>query len=550
MRKPAAANKPRTAKVVTYPAPIGGWIKNQNLAIPGARRPDGSPVNGAAVLENWFPIATGIRMRGGSQVFSVVSTAEDIVSLFTYVNGNNASLFAATATSIFDVTTSTSAAFLVDGLSDLLVDDLGNFLITSGSGPAIGSLSGGEWSVVQFATPGGVFLRAVNGIDTPLVYDGTSWSTTPAITVVDPTTLSNVFVYKQRLFFIQKDSLTAWYLPVDSTGGAAVKLPLGGVFNRGGSLLFGASWSIDSGAGLSAQCIFVTTEGQVAVYQGTDPSVSTAWSLVGVYRIGKPLGPKAWIHAGGDIVIATDVGFIPLSQAVQRDYAALSPSAISYSIETAWNEEVAARSGEFWHCEVWPSKQMVLIALPTTSGTTPQMFVANARTGAWAPFTGWNATCVQLFGDRLFFGSTQGRVVEAETTGSDQGTVYTSTVVPLFDPLKSPASLKTGLSARATVLAPQDVEINLSFQHDYTISLPPPPDDIVVPSGSIWGVGIWGVSKWGATAIKRVFQKWKSISGSGYAVAPAAQISSGGIISPDVELVAIDMTYDLGDIVT
>src|SRR6185369_252563 len=272
------------------------------------------------------------------------------------------------------------------------------------------------------------------GIDTPLVYDGSTWSTSPAITGVTPQTLSNVWSYKNRLFFVEKDTQNAWYLSVDTIGGAASKFPLGGVFTRGGALLFGASWSIDSGGGLSEQCVFVSTEGEVAVYQGSNPGDAANWSKVGVYRIGKPRGPKAFIRAGGDLVIATDIGFVPLSVAVQRDIAALSPSAISYSIEEAWNDAVRDRSSSNWHCEVWPTKQMVLVVLPTPASTQAQMFVANARTGAWALFTGWQGTCVALFGDRLFFGSTGGRIVECEVTGTDQGAPYTATVVPLFDP--------------------------------------------------------------------------------------------------------------------
>lgn len=50
-----------------------------------------------------------------------------------------------------------------------------------------------------------------------------------------PEDLNYVWVYKNRLFFVEKDSLNAWYLPVDSIGGAAEKFPLGGVFTRGGS---------------------------------------------------------------------------------------------------------------------------------------------------------------------------------------------------------------------------------------------------------------------------------------------------------------------------
>jgi hypothetical protein len=551
MRRPAAPVKPRLAKMVSFPAPVGGWIKNINLSTPDARRPDGSKVNGAAVLENWFPTATGIRMRGGTSVHAVTPGLEDITALFTYVDGNNRSLFAATVTRVFDVTASFDTGYIIDDLSDYLVDDLGDRLIFGNDPvPVVSGLSGGNWSVVQFSTPAGAFLRAVNGADTPRVYDGATWSTSPAITGVTPETLSYVWSFKNHLFFVQKDTQNAWYLPVDSIGGAAVKFPLGGVFTRGGSLLFGASWSTDGGGGLSEQCAFFSSEGEVAVYQGTDPSTAATWSKVGVYRIGKPRGPKAFIRAGGDLVVATDIGFVPLSVAVQRDIAALSPSAISYSIEEAWNEAVLDRSESSWHCEVWPTRQMVLVVLPTPANSQAQMFIANARTGAWALFTGWEGTCVALFGDRLFYGSTEGRVIECEVTGTDQGAPYTATLVPLFDPLKSPASLKTGLLARSVVLAPQDVNISLSLQSDFDVNLPAPPDATGATAGSIWGSGIWGQSLWGATATKQTFQQWQSVSGDGYSLSVAGQITSGSLTAPDIEYVQTDLTYDVGDIVT
>ncbi len=550
MRRPAARIKPRTAKLQTFPAPVGGWIKNVNLATPDARMPNGQRVSGAAMLENWFPTATGNRMRGGTEVHTIVDGAEDITALFTYADGNNRSLFAATATAIFDVSNPTEAGYLVDDLGNRLIDDLGNYIVSGGATSTLSGQTGGEWSVVQFSTSGGTYLRAVNGVDTPQVYDGAAWSTSPAITGVTPETLSFGWSHKNRLFFVEKDTQNAWYLLVDTIGGAASKFPLGGVFTRGGALLFGASWSLDSGSGLSEQCVFVSTEGEVAVYQGTNPADAAAWSKVGVYRIGKPRGPKAFIRAGGDLVIATDIGLIPLSVAVQRDIAALSPSAISYSIEEAWNEAVRDRSSEYWNCEVWPTKQMVLVTLPSEDGEQAQMFVANARTGAWALFTGWRATCVALFGDRMFYGSVDGQVIECEVTGADRGTPYTATVVPLFDPLKSPASIKVGLLARATVRAPADVTVRLSLQSDYEINLPAAPDDTAVASGAVWGSAEWGSSVWGDEAQKRTFRHWQSTPGQGYAISIAAQVTSGSISPPQIEFVQTDLTYEAGDIVT
>lgn len=563
LRRPAAidAPTPKTAKPASFPAPVGGWVKNQALETPGVRMPDGSKVNGAVVLENYFPTATGVRMRRGSDPYAQLGDGTAIVaSMFAYVNGNNRKLFATTSTALYDITTPAAAlnTLLADDLGNILVDDLGNQILglSSVGDPKVASLTGGDWISEQFATPGGVFLRLVNGLDTPLVYDGTNFANTPAITgtelsgaPLDPKNLSYVWMHQRRLFFIEKSSLTAWYLPADSVGGIAVPLPLGGVFRLGGSLLFGSAWSIETGDGLQVSCAFFTDEGEVAIYQGTDPSTAATWSKVGVYRIGKPRGANAHIRAGGDIVVATDIGFVPLSVAVQRDFAAIAPAAVSYKIETAWNDAVAASLGP-WACAVWPTRQMVLVAPPTAAGNPAQMFATNARTGAWGLFTGWNATCLHLFGDRMFFGSSNGLVIECEVTGFDQGLPYTATCVPLFDYLKNPASLKTSLLMRQVLKAPVEILPQMSLQADYTVSLPAAPDAAPIAASSVWGTAIWGTSAWGVEPELATFARWQSVGGAGYAIAPASQITSGNISPPDVELVRIDFTYDMGDIVT
>lgn len=553
MRVPAARTnpKPRAAQLKTFPAPVSGWIANQNLLTPNARKPDGSVVMGAARLDNFFPTATGVRMRGGSDLFTTIGDqTQDVVSMFQYLNGASANLFATTSTQIYDITSPTQDSFLVDGAGNTLVDENGNILL-GGTATAlkVDLLASGDWSVQQFATAGGTFLRCVNGVDTPLVFDGTSWSTSPTITGVDPTTLSFVFASKSRLWFIQKSTLNIWYLPVNSIGGAAVLLPLGGVFSLGGSLVFGGTWSVESGDGPSEQTVFVTSEGEVAAYRGADPSDASTWEKVGVYRIGKPLGPNSFTRTGGDLVVSTNIGLIPLSAAFQRDVAALASVAVSYSIETEWNKAVAASTPD-WQIELWPTKQMLLIAPPNPTGSVPQIFAANVRTGAWAPFTGWNVICMQVFRDRLFFGSDSGKIVEAEVTGSDQGVAYTCNYVPLFDPLKSPAALKTGLESRIVVRATSPPTPKMSLQVDYVVNLPAAPDDTTSAAANTWGTGVWGTAQWGTAASKQTYQSWQSTPGAGYSLAPAAQITSGSLSAPDVELVSVDLMYDLGDVAT
>jgi len=382
--------------------------------------------------------------------------------------------------------------------------------------------------------------------------DGTTQPYYVGITGVDTATLAYVWSYKNRLYFIQRDSFNVWYLPVDSIAGAAELFPMGAEFSEGGKLLMGAGWSLDSSGdgGLSEQCVFVSDEGQVVAYQGLSPEPDQGWARVGGYKIGKPLGPLAWMRAGGDIVIATDIGYVPLSQAVNRDVAALSPNAVSYPIETAWNDAVEARRGEFWHCAIWPEQQMVVVATPTTFNQSPMCFVANARTGAWARFTGWDMTCLCVFDGRLFFGSENGRVVEAYITGLDEGAPFTASVVPQFSDMGSSGARKVSTFGMATIRGSNSVNAQISAYRDYVVNLPAAPNAAVIAVDSVWGGATWGASSWGGTQEKKTQSVKSSVSASGYAIATGLQITSGSIVPLDNELIRLEIIYTMGELLS
>jgi hypothetical protein len=605
MRKPAAKTKPRIARVATFPAATSGWIANANLAASNGK------LMGAYKLQNYFPLTTSIILRRGSQKYATLGAGSlPVDSLMSYKNGNNVALFGATANAIYDITTvvnpnvsptadvtgltsgqwssvqfaTTGGTYLVNvNASDLqrLYDgtdwwaiggqnvnrlnfdaQTANFTIgatvTGGTSGATGVIQ----SQVDNGATGYLILGNITGTfqDNEIVAGGGGSATVNgpavllfvAVTGVGTDTLSFVWSYKSRLFYVEENSMNAWYLPVDAIGGTIAKFPMGGIFSRGGSLLFGASWSLETSGdgGLSEQCVFVTTEGEVAVYQGANPSDAADWARVGVYRIGKPLGPKAWIRAGGDIIIATDVGFVPLSQAIQKDYAALSPAAVSYPIETEWNALVQSRAGGNWCCELWPEKQMAVVAPPTINYQPARMLVSNVRSGAWAEYTNWDGNCLEAFQGRLFFGSSAGRVVEANVTGADEGATYTGQFIPLFDDQRSAASLKVAQLARAFLRGPRDTSVSVNMQFDYIYQTNPSGSAPTISTGSEWGVGIWGVSEWGDVGTLKTYMNWESVGGTGYAFAPDIQTTSGSIVPLDTEVIRIEVSYDLADIVT
>jgi hypothetical protein len=223
--------------------------------------------------------------------------------------------------------------------------------------------------------------------------------------------------------------------------------------------------------------------------------------------------------------------------------------AISYPIQDAWARLSLERTGE-WHCAVWPTKQMALIAYGTPGGYRDEVLVANATTGAWSLYTNWRATCLQEINNRFFFGSLNGRILEAEVTGLDVGAPYTAAYVGLFDTMQSALSKKYPRMGRVVYVAPEQLDVSLSIQVDYQINLPTAPSDVRAASSSLWGSGIWGTSVWSQARQQYVFEPWTSISGEGYALAPAVQITSGALAPPDAELIRVDATGSFAGIVS
>lgn len=511
----------------TIVPPVRGWIANEPLA--------NSKPGGAFLLENWFPTRTSVRVRGGSQRYANVS---DIVRcLFTYKSGSQEVLFAADDTQILDISNVADPDEMQSAY-----DETATLRDTCVVGQ-----TAGYYSSAQFGTAGGDFLSVVNGADTPLYFDGSTWTAHTFTGLATPEQLSFVWVYGNRLWYIQQNTLKVWYPPVDSINGALTELNLAGVFQEGGSLLMGGRWSIDAGNGLDDKWFAITTTGEVAVFEGTDPGDATNWSLVGLYKISRPLGPKAISYAGGDPLIATEDGIVPLSEAVNKDTAALSLAAITKQIEPDWKREVAARGFVSWELMKWPSNNMMVVGLPVVSGTDDYCFVCNVETGAWTKFTGWDTQCLIHYGGQGFFGSSTGKVYRMEVGGTDDGAAYTCRLMWLPDHLKRPGAIKTIHSARTTVRATFNPVLKLSAVVNYAETIPSAPGaGTGFASNGQWDVSLWDVGIWDAPVSYNNYHRWASIGKTGYSVSLQLQVTCNFTPKPELELIATDVMYETG----
>lgn len=523
------APQPVPAQSYTFPAPIRGWVLNENLAT--------AQPGGARRLDNWLCTTTGVRVRGGAVKYATVAAFDSpggspVKALFAY-NSTTDAFFAGTEAAIYDITVP------VDPDVSPVADVTG--------------LTSGDFATAQFGTAGGNFLYVVNGADSPQLYDGSSWVeitgvSTPAITGVTTSGLSQVWSYANRLFFVEGGTLEAWYLGVDSIAGAANAFSLAGVFRQGGSLLFGATWSLDSGAGLDDKCVFVSTEGEVAVYSGTNPGSAADWALQGVYRMPKPMGKNAYTQAGGDLLIATEVGLIPVSAAIQSDLAAIESKAVSRAVAPYW-QQAARQIGGSWQIIKAQQRGVMFISQPDATGSEDTALAVNLLTGAWSRCTGWDTQCLGYFDDKPYFGTLDGTIYQMDISGSDDGLPYTAVYVGQAEGMGVGGTQKTVRQMRAMFQTGSPIDPQLTALDDFREDVSPPPSSPADYTADVWDSGLWDTAIWDADAAIVNEANWSATGVTGSVIAPELQLTFGITPTPFVELVSIDAEFHVGAMV-
>jgi hypothetical protein len=151
----------------------------------------------------------------------------------------------------------------------------------------------------------------------------------------------------------------------------------------------------------------------------------------------------------------------------------------------------------------------------------------------------------------MFFGTTDGRILQAMRTGYDCGQPYTATLVGGWEMFQSPPQEVVWHEARAafTTVPGQPFQPQLAACTDYVIKIPQPPvagPDPGVPD--VWDQGLWDTAKWdqAATLFAPVIRNtmWVSIGETGFSHAPICQVTVAQQALPDVELISIAATYE------
>lgn len=502
-------NARRIANAVTMPPPVGGWNARDPLTA--------MPPTDAIVLENWIPDTATVKLRNGFASFAT-GLPDVVESLMEWAGPASVShLIAASDNAFYNVTLGGAVGAAME----------------SGH-------TNSRWQHSMFATPGGNFLYTVNGADSARYYDGSTW-TTPVITGATSSEFVNVMAHQQRLFFIEKDSLTAHYLDVNSISGAAGQVELGSLARKGGYLVGLGSWTLDGGGGQDDQAVFITSEGEVFVFSGTDPSDADNWAMTGRFAIGRPIGNRCVQSYGADLIVICEDGFYPLSRALITGLTR-QDVAISDKISGAVREASMNTRAVFgWQGILYPRGRLMIFNVPTST-TTADQYVMNTITGAWTKFTDMNAFCWSLFAGNLYFGGDE-EVFLADSGTEDDEEPISSWFETAFNNFGQPVSQKRFVQVQPQFRAEGNITPAIAIN---TV-----PGNGLVPSstpsfsggsGSPWDTSPWDSTAWSSPLTVR--NGWQSVTGVG---AWASLICFTQSQDFGMELTGIDYVWENGE---
>lgn len=498
------------AKSATLPPPVGGWNARDPLE-------EMSPFD-AITLDNVFPEVGQVKLFPGYRVHSTGMGTGAVQTVAEYVGSAGArKLISAANGNIYDASTLNATATSLKS-----------------------SLTNNAWQTCMFRDR----LIMVNGDDQPQQIDSTPAASDAAYTgVTDDATLITVNSFKNRLYFIEKNTAKVWYGAVDTITGALTSFDVQSLLQLGGHLMFAGSMSPNTGSGLADLFVMMSNQGEVLVYSGDYPGGT--WSIVGRYRLPPPLGRRAFIYTDADLVVITEGGALPLSAVINAGGTVSEGLKFTDKIRSAFNSAAKLYASNFqWSGLVYPRGHMSLINVPVANNTQSHQYAINQLTGAWCRGLGINAISWCLFNQKPYFGGPDGKVYEFDSTKSYNGTNINADIETAFSHLGSNRKLKRFVLARPIITSDAPLNFYFGVSTDFQRKAVSETFSTVGVAGSAWDSSPWDISPWDSANLYN--QDWRTIYGVGRYVSTRFK---GSFLNTSFNISAIDLIYEPGGLI-
>lgn len=489
------------AQRINIPSPTGGLNTRDSESQMEA--------TDATKMINWFPSQGSVTTRRGFSEYATGLNGE-VETLAELNAGTLRKFICANGDEINDVTNPLSISNLGSGFANA------------------------RWQTANFKGQ----MLLFNGANIPQIYNGSVLANS---TISGPTVanLIGVNIHKSRVYTWEDDSQSFWYGATNAIGGAFTEFDLSTLAPFGGNLVSMMTWNHDGGDGVDDYAVFLMSSGDVLLYDGSDPGDASNWSLIGAYKIGRPITTRGSVKVGGDIAILTDQDFVFFSQVFQAGGAVTSQTKLSGAAIDAV-QKYASNYG--WEVALYPKASIggwLLFNIPVATNVTYIQYVINTVTGAATQFSNMNARTWGLFDSDLYFGEST-KIMKADDTLADNGNSIECDVQAAFSEMGSPQE-KTLNSFRNIIKVDGNVALNTTISFDYGQGSVTQ-EVSSVSNGTPWG-SPWG-SPWSPQS--RTRSELVLSSGQGVALGMRIQASLNG---QQLDWFRTDYSVNLNDII-
>ena len=369
------------------------------------------------------------------------------------------------------------------------------------------------------------------------------------ITVADPTKLAFVMGWKNRLWFVEKDTATGWYLDIGAVTGPAVRFNFGARFKAGGDLRGLWSWTHDGGRGIDDSLVAVSGGGDVVIYEGTDPSQAETFALKGVWYAGAvPTGRKIATDFGGELLLMSSTGIQSLAK-LTTGGGAFSTQYETYRVSNLFAALQSASSDvRGWTMALHPEDSALVVNVPSTPNQNTGQLVMSLTTKGWHQYDGMpTGVCLEPWDGWLFFGTEDGRV--CVNTGDVDGVLladpsaYTSiywSALTGFSNMGRPTQKQIHF-LRPTILSQGGaVTHEIAARYRWDLSAIPTLTAVASSGASLWGTAIWDTAVWGGSYVAGQVVK------GAFGIGPEVAIAIRGAASARMTWTGTDVTYEEG----
>jgi hypothetical protein len=384
------------------------------------------------------------------------------------------------------------------------------------------------WSWIPFSNLGENFLCAVGDLNGYYTYDATNeWvlqngnMTGPA--GFDSLELDYIMSWKRRLWFVPQESTKAYYLPVNEIVGEVQEFDFGPYMRQGGHIKQLVSWTRDGGDGIDDFLIVLGSQGDVIVYQGTDPANADTFAMVGIWDLGSlPTGRRLAIKSGGDVKVLCEIGLIDLSVLFQGAVNLASPESLGYPVQTVLSSVVnRTLNTEQWEVHYFSREELFIVKEPITALLTEsQMWAANVHSRAWGNLNDLPQQTLGMFQEDLYSSDSDGNVYQI-LEGNVDNLDFESTSDEITGRIQTGfhnfgvAKLKKFQVVQPTFQSPVAPAVQLLMYTEFNFNVIPGSPGAGEPTeGAQWDIDKWDIALWAGQA--GTFQAWIGVEGVGF----------------------------------